>query len=661
MLVVHGVGNQAKGDTCRRFAEALLAGFERVGCTTVQESESADRWSLLHGGRRDRVVFREAYWSLDDAGKRWRLTPRQLHAFGWWLLACLPMLAFLVADGHARVARHPKDRFDDLGLFWRILTALCWIAVPASFFSYVFGKSVGVGILASIVVLAGAIWFLLSPLNVAEQVRIASLGGERLDCIIAKLDAELRTIEDECRKIVIVAHSQGGFLTYELLRRLPLDRVKRIKSVHTIGSGLRGILSMRIFGGIGFTTLMALIALGATCVALFPILDSTVTRFCEKFVLFVGAMVQIMAFPALGSSLQGSAMRAMYEFSTAPFYGALDGFETITITRWIVVAVSIVIYCGMLAYNISKRATQAPVDSVDLLKELKIERWCEYFSVHDIVGRVQSVREIRGMETNDLPGEGSPFGDHSLKHYLSPSSPLPVWIAAEFATLLKVPRASTHLARIENGVNLHRELSRRAYMRRAMTTFNIFAPTLLSALPHSALTINTLAWPLWITLGASIVTHLVGRRASRKRASSIWAPSVNQPIVDRYLTDGPVLIPVPNLWMRITVISTAVVLGAAYYVNGIPGVVLHELTGLLMFYIGIIGILYFAPRFGAGYPAPRVRTYVGAIAIGLLPIGILLAQSISYWQGLILVPGPVTFFIAVCWIVFEVRRKKLLI
>ncbi|WP_157895818.1 hypothetical protein [Mycobacteroides chelonae] len=571
------------------------------------------------------------------------------------------MLAFLVADGHRRVAKYPRDRFDDLGTFWRILTALCWLVVPASFFSYVFGRSVGTGLLATSVFLAGMVWFLLSPLNIAEQVRIASLGGERLDRILLNLDAELKILEGQSRNIVIVAHSQGGFLTYELLRRIPWDRVKKVQSVNTIGSGLRGILSMRTFSEVGFTMFMSLIVTGSALAAVFPILDCMVVRFFDKLVILIGVIVQILAFPTINSSFSTQFALAFRDFAMALFHGASDGFKSMTSPRWLVIATSIVVYVGLLIYNTRKQSRQIQGDSLDLVKELRIRRWCEYFSVHDIVGRVQSVREIYGLETNDLPGEGSPLGDHSLKQYLSSSSPLPILLAAEFARLLKLPQASVHLADIESGLNIHRELSRRTYLRRAMTVLNIFTLALLSALPHGSFTIKTLAWPLWATLGVSIVAHFISRRSARKRAASIWSPSTHGQVVDRRLIDASIPVPNHDAWLQVTAISTAMTLGAAYYVNGIPGIFLHEWTGIAIFYIGIMGSAYFAPRFGAGYPVSRVRAYFGALIIGLLPLGILFTRPVSYSQGVVFAPYPVGFFFAVCYVVFVVHRKKLLV
>ncbi|MFE2558349.1 hypothetical protein ACFXGT_20455 [Streptomyces sp. NPDC059352] len=139
-----------------------------------------------------------------------------------FLVASLPLLFWVVGPDRRdlRVLTSPsrglrareEAGLAQMRLVWRLLT----LAVIATTLAY--GISLAaLSLLVSVLLLGLLAWFARSRRNLLWRVRVAAVDEERTRQFLAHLHREVAWMERHCDEVVVVAHSQGGYLMHRVL------------------------------------------------------------------------------------------------------------------------------------------------------------------------------------------------------------------------------------------------------------------------------------------------------------------------------------------------------------------------------------------------------------------------------------------------------------
>lgn len=281
VLFVHGIGNQRPGSQVTKWGEACIQATRHIPASRRWESLSDTVSPIpVPGGapmtgrdvvlrqahsrkeRTRRIRFAEANWSKDFQ-RPW------LRTIGW-LILCLPALLILLAydtrDRDAFAGGPPATWRETLRVAWRealrelpspftgkvttqdamalrltgrLFTALALVSAAIALLSHLPPW----GIVAS-TTLAGVL--LLNPrTNWANHVIVAMEGRAAYGQITARVQACLDTAAQHSQRIIVVAHSQGGFIAHELL--VGARRPRQVTELIGLGSGLKPISLLRVF------------------------------------------------------------------------------------------------------------------------------------------------------------------------------------------------------------------------------------------------------------------------------------------------------------------------------------------------------------------------------------------------------------------------------
>lgn len=91
-----------------------------------------------------------------------------------------------------------------------------------------------------VVLLGGGIYLFKPKYNLLNHVRMAAQKDEEYEKVIMYIQESLNKLSNECDNIFIVAHSQGGYLMYQILSRNLLKKKSNIMFI-SLGSGLKAI------------------------------------------------------------------------------------------------------------------------------------------------------------------------------------------------------------------------------------------------------------------------------------------------------------------------------------------------------------------------------------------------------------------------------------
>ena len=95
-----------------------------------------------------------------------------------------------------------------------------------------------------VVLLGGGIYLFKPKYNLLNHVRMAAQKDEEYEKVIMYIQESLNKLSDECDNIFIVAHSQGGYLMYQILSRNLLKKKSNIMFI-SLGSGLKAIFNIK--------------------------------------------------------------------------------------------------------------------------------------------------------------------------------------------------------------------------------------------------------------------------------------------------------------------------------------------------------------------------------------------------------------------------------
>jgi hypothetical protein len=307
VLFVHGIGEQRQNSTLARFGGSLErwlgrsldpvsrppeepATEDRIAAPPAVEVEAVERhtgngddpaYARLLVGRPGEPVPARQRWLLAEGWWAAEVSPPTFKAFVRWVLPMLPWLAaeYFVAAARRPQSQHgdpspsvhtrPPNRFEKLieslslaGLLWLLSPVVAVLAMLACLVLAVLqripviGKRVNAATANLVAGVGDAYLFAFDGLARAAMMQR----------IRRNLDW-LRADERRCRKVVIVAHSQGAALCHDLLRSGALRPQDPIHLLVTVGSGVRRLNGFRqlhydaTLRSLGWTSIAGLLAL----------------------------------------------------------------------------------------------------------------------------------------------------------------------------------------------------------------------------------------------------------------------------------------------------------------------------------------------------------------------------------------------------------------
>jgi hypothetical protein len=280
VLFVHGIGDQQQNSTLARFGGSLqrwlgrwlqpdggpgadrIAPEATVEVTAVRrrtgDGDTPAHASLLVGrpgepaAARQRWLLAEGWWAAE-------VSPPTFKAFVRWVLPILPWVAAEYAVAAARrregervdpsptVRTRPQSWFEQQ-LERLSLAGLVWLLSPVLALLAMLGCS-ALAVAQRVPVIGKRVSALATNLvkGVGDAYLFAYDGLARA-AMLQRIRHNLDWLDDgrrHCRKLVIVAHSQGAALCHDLLRSGALRRDVPVDLFVTVGSGVQRLNTLR--------------------------------------------------------------------------------------------------------------------------------------------------------------------------------------------------------------------------------------------------------------------------------------------------------------------------------------------------------------------------------------------------------------------------------
>lgn len=678
-LLVHGVGNQHRNvgtqqSVLRHMGHGVLAPIIRAyGASAVGWHETAeDRTETpaapygqpahaaarirIPGRGTDEVLMAEAVWSDRFRRPRWWL--RWLTTLSY-LARCLPAVLLLVGpDRRDRsiLLDAPKERRGLWAVFreafslsfflspeyqqtarigWRLLTLLvCTSAFAALGLSHPW---LALGIGASVVAL------LCTRLNVTDHVITAATRDEEREQLLNYLENRLRWLEARCDQIVIIAHSQGGYLAHQLLARDGGRNQAKVIRFVGVGSGLKPIWILRqtrhpVVWIVAWLLPVAMV--GFTWGAA-PFVDPGLSA-CAAALLQAGTgLMTLLALP-LASITPETASSAIEHMLFSLQQTLLSSFAVghMTAARWAatVGSIGLSFLCGFLLRRYVRPHHKDTLE-LPVLAEHKMV-WQEISSQHDVVGRMLLPTLPEGVEQDPVPVLGHPLRDHT--GYFDRNGILTRRFAWVLLSDLKGSLSRRSVAGVwKEQVSRFETALRKQHDRRrlfhALVTLWVAASVLLPQLARGS-NVFQAAMNGWQYLATAMVTLslLFTRRARASHHRLVMALDAEL----QGLPEEQPLVKVLPSTHRATP-TACLVIAAVFGFYGALGLAIVErnapqstvpASGAVLISAAAFAVL--AAAVGSGYRVKR-RWLVGATALAGLPVVMSSAPS---------VPGqPVTF------------------
>lgn len=607
-LVVHGVGNQHRGiaserSVLRHMGKTIVAplakahGASSVTWTDTAECrESSAEWPFgspahatasitVPGRRAASVLIAEAVWSDRFCRPPWHL--RWLLTLTY-LVRSLPAVLLLVGpdrrdrsfwvptetSSKSTFFRSIRNGLRPMGFLtspdtrhmgrmgWRFLTSLVLLAAFMALLSehpWVAGCA------------AGVLMVLLSTrLNVADHVIMAAVRDQEREKLLDYLEDRLRWMRERCDKIVIVAHSQGGFLAHQLMARHGGRNQQKVIRLVGVGSGLKPIWILQqarqpFVAAVAWVLPFASICLAWGTSPLFEPSNSAVAA---------GMLMQMTATtPSLALPLAAQSP----EFVTTMMQGVAESLERVqsgillvgdmTWERWTAIAVSaaLTVVCGLIIKLRIAPDAKAPF-VLPTPNGAKALEWHEYSSQHDMVGRMLLPTLPAGVEQEATPVLGHPLRDHTTyfdgEGLLTRRLTAGLLLDLESSTRERLGgrRWSETVARYEQA--LRKQHDRRRCFQAVLMLWGAFAVLMPRVARGATLVEAVLAG--WLPLGLmtvvlSVVFTWRGRRSHWKMVTLLDAE-----LRGELQADPPVRI-VPPEYRTITSLSLAIGAMLAFY------------------------------------------------------------------------------------------------
>ncbi|WP_328695381.1 hypothetical protein [Streptomyces sp. NBC_00342] len=568
-LFVHGVGNQKPGTTLewgRTTFDALrdVHGEQvlswRDQPLTASPEDAATRHaevvvSLGRGGASRRALFAEALWA-DTFTALGRPSSRRTLTF---LVASLPLLFWVVGPDRRDLRvltspdRSPQARREaglaQMRLMWRLLT----LAVIAT--TLVYGISLAAHSLLATVLLLGLLaWFARSRRNLLWHVRVAAVDEERTRQLLAHLHRKVAWMERHCDEVVVVAHSQGGYLMHRVLSPTADRHHPKVRRFIGVGSGLKPISLLKTFDSSGIGPgLWAHALLFPACLwGLGPLTWQPLGWLTQTILrqLYLALQVTMTPSAALGDArlaeLRSEAIAAeLHRALTSMPDLRLDLAHSVAVVAFLALA----IVNGRLMHEALKATPPSPLDLDHHSRDIE---WREYSSPHDMVGRMLGPTLPDDVEQPWIAPVSQPLSDHTL--YFHHTGVLPRRLAVDLLTDLGLKREAADWDRAVTRLDEVRR--RQGTRRRTLHGLLIGTVATLLAAPRlfdrqSVLLAYLRAWLplalllLVLTVLFSLLAHRSAGRAARRFTASLSGetPSRHTRWRVRIVPPGPRLLP----------------------------------------------------------------------------------------------------------------------
>lgn len=470
ILLVHGIGNQKPGSLLKRMAEPCVAHLTGIAAAqglevsvdasgaTEPDAPRHTTVELIRGSHRRRVLFVEAIWSdAFERPPRWRSL--------LWALRNLPAGLMLLGpdrrdagaidtDGvspsqaaTASGAPSIAENFMFLRLVYRAFTAILLVGVAVA--TVLHHRALGLG-------LFGFILLYLCWLRIVGHIVVAATGSAELRRMEERIKACLSWTNARSRRTMVLAHSQGGFLSHRILSDGSMER-NAVQSLIAVGSGLKPITLLRELER--RTVLLAawvfVVSVGLGEAAIVQMLDGPDRQLTQASRNLLGLGGPFAAPLAALPSLEERYMNQVKALSSSPFRDALPHFaHGLGVLQVVELGLFLL---GCIAFARLWR-TAYPRGGSPLLRP-RCRNWQEFSTYHDPVGRMYFPTLPPAAQELPVSVGGFPIGDHTA--YFSSGSILPLRIAN--AILLQLG------ARAERGVcELDTHLLRLAGRRRVL-------------------------------------------------------------------------------------------------------------------------------------------------------------------------------------------------
>jgi hypothetical protein len=455
VVFVHGIGNQEPGSLLEKWAQpcadALGTLGESRGFVVKREREpsatAAEPQSMMlclgKAGRVRRVLLTEAIWS--DSFQRppwWRSVI--------WAVRSLPAVVLLFAPDHrdaalleddvpvsfgaelrGQFARHFRGHLVGaservaLRLVYRVFTGVLLIGLLL----VAIAEYHALAVLLAVAMVA----YLASARNVVGHIVVAASEASELERIRSRVRGCIDWTLDRCDRVLVVAHSQGGFVCHSILATAAEPSPpKGVRGLIGVGSGLKPIWLLKqlsnskIAAAVWITTIATAIG-EASIFSLLSGTDPSLTA-AAKGLIDLGALA---ALPVAAVSAV-SVREALSGIESIPLIGLPDSFRH---PGGLPIFGLAAFFSGWL---IARRAwTVALANGVEARpRAIKARRWIELSSYHDPVGRLLFPPLPPPATENAVAVGGHPIRDHIA--YFRRSSVLPWMVASEVFKTMKI-------------------------------------------------------------------------------------------------------------------------------------------------------------------------------------------------------------------------------
>ena len=514
VVLVHGIGPQRPFDTLESWTpsihQALGATLGRHGrvtsdlerCSVGTDAGDISGYSttVSRSGRHpSRVLVTEAHWA--DSYRSRRL----LGTLPWLARVGPAMVLPFMPDARDREGDDPSDLLPSgsaLRFLMRLLSALVPLVVLAALPMPLQATAIAAGLAALIVMMTN------HRFNFAGHVCMAADEEFGLDAVEERIMQVIDTTRQSSKRVVVVAHSQGGYLAHRALTRMHSQDTTLI----TVGSGLQAITTLRVMGsrpryviGCWGALLGTLVVEGWLLTHFNPgqIFSPFAQMGVDPGILFAGLVVGALP-PDLFATATPESM-------TDVLRGAIP---KVHLDWWLLGAV--MAYLVLLL--IGRRWGS------DFVRDIRIPaltrtHWIDITTHHDLVGRLAVPELPREVEEKAVVVTGNAFADH-VRYMTKPG--ITSWLVAEqIARGLGYP--ANPMSEHERTSALARSSRRHSLRLAALVAPLLFVATMALTVGSDPVQAMVTATPklIWVALALSLFVWLADTRDSRQVAEAL--------------------------------------------------------------------------------------------------------------------------------------------
>jgi hypothetical protein len=413
VVVVHGIGSQKPGGPLRSVSQPLEEVLSSQGSRPIkvkrvhEKSSGLDLIEFLYDttlkGRRTkaRVLMMESYWA--NPGHR----PGLFRTIGWFI-KCLPLLIILLlAPGHGDF---DVNKGSAAALVYRFVLPLLFLLCLLQQSTWIWTAGAALVLIA----VSG-----IRNANILGDVYMAAVDDAEVAKILKHINSVIDRASAEAARVVVVAHSQGGYLSHRSLNaRLESQALPTKIELVGVGSGLKPIWILKKFGNVRSSLLawLILMAAGMILISVLPIPFEFVQYNRSFLQEWVPKAVQSMV-ESQGAVIQRAAPRPVLWDTHNLLVGVPDRMQ---------VSLFLLGLCLFILIRLLAKSRLKQLETAELVCPSVVDNWCEITSSDDSVGRLSSPR-LQGAMEGGTPGRGTPLLDHIS--YYRKTSPV-IWYLA---------------------------------------------------------------------------------------------------------------------------------------------------------------------------------------------------------------------------------------